>query len=106
MPDWLSKRQSVGLIIQRSRVRASHPAFLVISKRIGNYYTLIAFVAEWLRRYVQVVVNVVGVGSSPTECSFEDAIEYWSFFRFVENNIKIFIKTAYCEVRTHADYVQ
>ena len=30
----------------------------------------IAFVAEWLRRYVQVVVNIVGVGSSPTECIF------------------------------------
>ena len=29
-----------------------------------------AFVAERLRRYVQVVVNFVGVGSSPTECSF------------------------------------
>ena len=29
-----------------------------------------AFVAEWLRRYVQVVVNFVGVGSSPTECSY------------------------------------
>ena len=27
-----------------------------------------AFVAERLRRYVQVVVNFVGVGSSPTEC--------------------------------------
>ena len=26
--------------------------------------------AEWLRRYVQVVVNIVGVGSSPTECIF------------------------------------
>ena len=24
--------------------------------------------AEWLRRYVQVVVNFVGVGSSPTGC--------------------------------------
>ena len=28
----------------------------------------VAFVAERLRRYVQVVVNFVGVGSSPTEC--------------------------------------
>ena len=28
-----------------------------------------AFVAERLRRYVQVVVNFVGVGSIPTECS-------------------------------------
>jgi hypothetical protein len=27
-----------------------------------------AFVAEWLRRYVQVVVNFVGAGSSPVEC--------------------------------------
>jgi hypothetical protein len=26
-------------------------------------------VAEWLRRYVQVVVNFVGVGSSPTGCT-------------------------------------
>jgi hypothetical protein len=26
-------------------------------------------VAERLRRYVQVVVNFVGVGSSPTECN-------------------------------------
>ena len=26
--------------------------------------------AERLRRYVQVVVNFVGVGSSPTECSY------------------------------------
>jgi hypothetical protein len=25
-------------------------------------------VAEWLRRYVQVVVNFVGAGSSPVEC--------------------------------------
>ena len=25
--------------------------------------------AEWLRRYVQVVVNFVGVGSSPTGCT-------------------------------------
>ncbi len=30
----------------------------------------VAFVAERLRRYVQVVVNFVGVGSSPTECIF------------------------------------
>lgn len=29
----------------------------------------VAFVAERLRRYVQVVVNFVGVGSSPTECN-------------------------------------
>ena len=28
----------------------------------------VAFVAEWLRRYVQVVVNFVGAGSSPVEC--------------------------------------
>ena len=30
---------------------------------------VLAFVAERLRRYVQVVVNFVGVGSSPTECN-------------------------------------
>ena len=31
---------------------------------------VMAFVAEWLRRNVQGVVNIVGVGSSPTECIF------------------------------------
>ena len=35
-----------------------------------SVYVSVAFVAERLRRYVQVVVNFVGVGSSPTECSF------------------------------------
>jgi hypothetical protein len=29
-----------------------------------------AFVAEWLRRYVQVVVLSEGAGSSPVECIF------------------------------------
>ena len=33
-------------------------------------YTDEAFVAERLRRYVQVVVNFVGAGSSPVECMF------------------------------------
>lgn len=39
----------------------------------------VAFVAERLRRYVQVVVNFVGVGSSPTECNmfFFGTISVW-----------------------------
>ena len=37
----------------------------------------VAFVAERLRRYVQVVVNFVGVGSSPTECILFFLVHSW-----------------------------
>jgi hypothetical protein len=45
----------------------------------------VAFVAERLRRYVQVVVHFVGVGSSPTECN--------TFFFFL-----VFRPTIFCIV--------
>ena len=35
-----------------------------------HFGTTSAFVAEWLRRYVQVVVLSEGAGSSPVECIF------------------------------------
>ena len=43
----------------------------------------VAFVAERLRRYVQVVVHFVGVGSSPTECNS-------SFFRHLPSDQPLF----------------
>jgi hypothetical protein len=43
----------------------------------------VAFVAERLRRYVQVVVHFVGVGSSPTECNS-------SFFRHFPSDQPLF----------------
>ena len=39
-------------------------------------YTTTAFVAEWLRRYVQVVVLSEGAGSSPVECIFLAGIDW------------------------------
>jgi hypothetical protein len=59
----------------------------------------VAFVAERLRRYVQVVVIFDGVGSSPTECNtffvffvrpmllyieLGGGVEAWTFFSVVE----------------------
>jgi hypothetical protein len=47
-------------------------SFVRLSVRILD----VAFVAERLRRYVQVVVLFEGVGSSPTECN----IFFWTLF--------------------------
>jgi hypothetical protein len=48
------------------------PFFVPLYGLVGSpkCAVLTAFVAEWLRRYVQVVVNFVGAGSSPVECMF------------------------------------
>ena len=45
--------------------------FVFVSyRRCVLHFHVIAFVAEWLRRYVQVVVLSEGAGSSPVECIF------------------------------------
>ena len=60
-----------GCIAQSVERWSNKPLVMGSSPIVTIFFFLgvrVAFVAERLRRYVQVVVNFVGVGSSPTEC--------------------------------------
>ena len=61
-----------GCIAQSVERWSNKPLVMGSSPIVTIFFFLgvrVAFVAERLRRYVQVVVNFVGVGSSPTECN-------------------------------------
>jgi hypothetical protein len=62
--------QSVERWSNKPLVMGSSPIVTTVFFLLSRVIHMNAFVAERLRRYVQVVVNFVGVGSSPTECSF------------------------------------
>ena len=61
--------QSVERWSNKPLVRGSSPLVITSFARISVRVLDVAFVAERLRRYVQVVVIFDGVGSSPTECN-------------------------------------
>ena len=67
--------QSVERWSNKPLVKGSSPFVTTSFVRISSVDSHDAFVAERLRRYVQVVVLFEGVGSSPTEC-----IIFFAFF--------------------------
>ena len=72
--------QSVERWSNKPLVRGSSPLVITSFARISVRVLDVAFVAERLRRYVQVVVLFEGVGSSPTECNtffFLDVVLFW-----------------------------
>jgi hypothetical protein len=68
--------QSVERWSNKPLVRGSSPLVITPFVRLSVCILHVAFVAERLRRYVQVVVLFEGVGSSPTECN----IFFWTLF--------------------------
>jgi hypothetical protein len=70
--------QSVERWSNKPLVRGSSPLVITSFVRLSGRVLDVAFVAERLRRYVQVVVLFEGVGSSPTECNifFLDVV-FW-----------------------------
>jgi hypothetical protein len=71
--------QSVERWSNKPLVRGSSPLVITSFVRLFVCVLDVAFVAERLRRYVQVVVLFEGVGSSPTECNifFLDVVLFW-----------------------------
>jgi hypothetical protein len=71
--------QSVERWSNKPLVRGSSPLVITSFVRLSVRVSDVAFVAERLRRYVQVVVLFEGVGSSPTECNivFLDIVLFW-----------------------------
>ena len=71
--------QSVERWSNKPLVMGSSPIVTTVFFLLRRGMYINAFVAERLRRYVQVVVLFEGVGSSPTECNivFLDIVLFW-----------------------------